>query len=430
MSVEIHPGGPIRATVRVPGSKSYTNRALVCAALADGQSTLRSVSDSDDTALLANGLNQFGVLVRPAGGDLLVSGTGGHLTAPRFPIPVGNAGTTFRFLLSLACLARGRTVFSVSQRMAERPIDDLLESLRALGASVQAMPWVPQFEVHGLGLAGGRASVKGGRSSQFLSSVLMVAPYAAGKTTIELEGTLVSEGYVAMTLEVMRQFGVRPGGGEGHLYEIVPTRYRPSTYDIEPDASSATYPLAAAAITAGEVLVEQFRQGLQADAGFRDILLQMGCRAVSRPGAAGICCDGPLRGIEVDMNTMPDAVPALVAVALFAGSPTHITNIAHLRYKESDRMGTVQRELARTGADIRVGEDFLEIHPAPLHGAELDPHDDHRLAMSFALLGLRVPGIAVRNPSCVRKSFPQYWEMLSSLTSVSMRGEGSGAEHS
>jgi len=429
MSVMIHPGGPLRALVCVPGSKSFTNRALVCAALADGQSTLRSASDSDDTSLLANGLNQLGVLVRSDGGDLVVTGTGGRLTAPRYPIPVGNAGTTFRFLLSVACLARGRTVFSVSERMAERPIDDLLEALRALGGNIQAMPWVPQFEVHGSGLTGGTARVRGERSSQFLSSLLMIAPYAAGETTVELEGPLVSGGYVEMTLEVMRQFGVRPGGGGGHTYRFGPQRYTAGSYKIEPDASSATYPLAAAAIAGGEVLVEHLGQGLQADAGFRDLLLQMGCSAVSRAGASGIRCEGPLQGVEVDMNRMPDAVPALVAVALFAATPTRVRNIAHLRYKESDRMGVVQRELAKAGADIRLGEDFLEVHPSPLHGAELDPHEDHRLAMSFALLGLRVPGIVIGNPSCVSKSFPRYWEMLSSLTSVSGRAHPPAARH-
>jgi 3-phosphoshikimate 1-carboxyvinyltransferase len=423
MTVTIHPSGPLRATVRVPGSKSYTNRALICAALAPGESTVRAASDSDDTSLLSNGLNQLGVLVRSDGSDLKVSGTGGRLTAPRYPIPVGNAGTTFRFLLSLACLARGRTVFSVSERMAERPIDDLLESLRALGATVRALPWVPQFEVEGGGLAGGAVRVGGGRSSQFLSSLLMVAPYAGGATTLQVEGALVSGGYVEMTLEVMEHFGVRPDRLAGDSYRCVPARYGPATFEVEADASSATYPLGAAAIAGGEVLVEGLRSGRQADAGFRDVLLRMGCRDLRRSGATGVGCDGPLEGIEVDMNRMPDAVPTLVAVALFARTPTRVTNVAHLRYKESDRMGMVQQELARAGADIRLGEDFLEIHPAPLHGAELDPHDDHRLAMSFALVGLRVPGIAVRNPSCVKKSFPQFWDMLSRLTTV---GGGTG----
>jgi len=430
MNVAIHPTGKLQATVEVPGSKSYTNRALVCAALADGTSTLQRASDSDDTALLANGLNQLGVLVRSGDGNLQVHGTGGVLSAPRFPIPVGNAGTTFRFLLSLACLAEGRTVFALSQRMAERPIDDLHNALVALGARIEAMPWVPQFEVHGGGLAGGVVRIKGSRSSQFLSSMLMVAPYASGETTIELEGPLVSEGYVAMTLEVMRQFGITPERSDGHRYSLAPSRYMPAVFRVEPDASSATYPLAAAAICGGEVLVQGFQKGLQADAGFLDTLVAMGAQEVRRGDASGIRCEGPLRGIEADMNRMPDAVPALVVAALFASTPTRLTNISHLRFKESDRMGTIQKELAKAGADIRLGEDTMVIHPASLRGAALDPHDDHRLAMSFALLGLRVPGIVVQNPSCVSKSFPQFWEMLSSLTSLSMQGEGSEAQRS
>ena len=421
MTRVIHPSGPLHATFRVPGSKSITNRALVCAALADGVSTLRNASDSDDTALMVNALNQLGVLVQRDGERMTVHGTGGVLHAPRFPIPVGNAGTTLRFLLSVAAIARGTVVLQGNDRMAERPNEDLLHALNSLGVGIRQMPGQAVFEIAGGTLRGGVAHVKGEKSSQFLSSLLLAVPYAEQPVEIALEGRLASESYVAMTLEVMRSFGVDVSGSVTQGLSIpAGLRYRPSDFMVEADASGASYPMAAVAIAGGEVLVPGFRlRSLQGDAGFAAVLRLMGCEIVEKEEGVLARRTAPLRGVSIDMNSMPDVVPTLAAVALFAEGPTSIRNVAHLRFKESDRLGALEEELSNLGADITCTDDGLDIRPTQLHGALLDTHDDHRLAMSFALVGLAVPGVTIGNPECVRKSFPRFWTEFDKATADS-----------
>ena len=259
MTREIKTTGKVNARVRVPGSKSITNRALVCAALAQGDSTIRDASDSDDTALMSNGLNQLGVLVRKNSDGLIVSGTGGKLYAPKFPIPVGNAGTTLRFLVSLASLAKGRTVLEGDSRMADRPIDDLLDALRQLGVDARALG--VRYVVEGGSFAGGEAKLKSDKSSQFLSSLLMVAPYAAEEVNIEVRGSLSSVPYVDITLDVMEKFGVRVECIDRRLFTVKSgQRYKAGEFRVEPDASGASYFFAAAAITGGRVLVGNLKR--------------------------------------------------------------------------------------------------------------------------------------------------------------------------
>jgi 3-phosphoshikimate 1-carboxyvinyltransferase len=414
----ITPSGPVRATVPVPGSKSLTNRALVCAALAPGTSQIHDPSDSDDTGLLANGLNQLGVLVRRAPGIMIVDGTGGKLYAPRFPIPVGNAGTTLRFLLSVAALARGTTIIEGNERMAGRPNEDLVESLHSLGVGVRHDVGTSRFEVDGGSLAGGRVNVKGQKSSQFLSSLLLVAPYARAEMTIRVAEGLTSASYVGLTLDVMSHFGAPVLQPDAFTFVVHPgNRYLLADYTVEADASSGSYPLAAAAITGGDVYVPGMREhSRQGDGGFAAILGRMGCRVEYDGKGVRVTGTGTLRGIEVDMNAMPDVVPTLLVVALFADGVTRITNVGQLRYKESDRAEGFAGELAKLGADVRVAGDAIEVHPGPLHGALLDTEDDHRRAMSFALAGLRVPGVEIENPDCVRKSFPDFWKAFDGMT--------------
>jgi 3-phosphoshikimate 1-carboxyvinyltransferase len=413
----IQPSGPLHGTMLVPGSKSLTNRALVCAALAQGESVIHNASDSTDTAMMINGLNQLGVLARPVGSDLIVEGTGGRLYAPRFPIPVGNAGTTLRFLLSVAARARGVTVFEGAGRMGNRPIGDLLEAFRELGVKVDHTEGIARYVIHGGTYAGGEVSISGEKSSQFISSLLLAAPGAGHGVTVNIVGALASAPYLAMTVDVMKRFGVAVEVS-GMRYALPPgARYHPASYSVEPDASSATYAFAAAAIAGGEVTVNGMQQqSLQSDAGLLDVLAAMGCAVRREPDHVTVSRSGDLGGVTIDMNRMPDAVPSLVAVALFAHGPTRITNVAHLRFKESDRLGTLADELRQLGADITVYDDGMVIAPAPLHGATLDAHEDHRLAMSFALIGLRVPGIAVSGSDSVAKSFPKFWEELERLT--------------
>ena len=412
---EIKTAGKVHALVRVPGSKSITNRALVCGALAHGDSTILDASDSTDTALMSNGLNQLGVLVRKSGDALVVSGTGGKLYAPKFPIPVGNAGTTLRFLISLASLAKGRTVLEGDVRMAGRPIDDLLDALRHLGVDARVLG--VRYSVDGGNLAGGDAKLKADKSSQFLSSILMVAPYAAKDVRIGVEGVLPSVPYIDMTLDVMEKFGVHVKCVDRRQFSVEPgQRYGATEFRVEPDASGASYFLAAAAIAGGEVLIRNVkRDSRQGDMKFVDILNEMGCSFREEEGGLRIQGAHRFSGIDIDMNALPDVVPTLAVTALFAQGPTRIRNVAHLRYKESDRLAALATELKKLGADITLTTDGLEIKPGPLHGAQLDTYDDHRLAMSFALVGLKVPGVVIENPECVKKSFPGFWEEFEKL---------------
>ncbi len=408
---------PLNATVTVPGSKSITNRALICSSLAKGKSLLLNASDSTDTGLLANGLNQLGVLVRRSDDTLTVEGGGGSLFAPKFPIPVGNAGTTLRFLLSLASLAKGRVVLEGDLRMAERPNEDLIQSLSALGVKQEAVLHQSRFVVDGETLRGGATSVDVEKSSQFLSSLLMVSPYAKEDVVIATVGQFSSEPYVAMTLAVMKEFGLSVDRRGERTFSIrAGQRYSPCTYVIEPDASSASYMLAASAICGGDVVVRGMKSNsLQGDARFLEILKAMGLTCDEDDVGMHVRGTGYYAGIEVDMNALPDLVPTLAVVSLFAQTPTRITNVAHLRHKESDRLHGLEIELRKLGADVTTSRNSMTIVPKQLHGAQLDTHDDHRLAMSFALIGLRVPEILVENPQCVKKSFPDFWTQFEKL---------------
>jgi 3-phosphoshikimate 1-carboxyvinyltransferase len=415
MIKEIHSSGPIKARIRVPGSKSITQRALVCAALAKGGSVIRNASDSDDTALMVNGLNQLGVLVRRNEDSLIVDGTGGKLYAPKFPIPVGNAGTTLRFLLSLAALAEGKTSLESDMRMADRPVSDLTDALRSLGVDSQVLG--TRYSVHGGGIEGGAAKLKAEKSSQFLSSLLMVSSYARSDVQIEVEGRLSSIPYVDITIDVMEKFGVRVEYFDRKWFTVRSgQRYRPTEFVVEPDASGASYFFAAAAIAGGEVVVEGLgRESSQGDVQFVEVLKQMGCEVEVVNDELRVKSVGKVRGVDVDMNAMPDIVPTLAVTALFAEGNTHIRNVAHLRYKESDRLQGLVTELQKLGASVTLLDNGLEITPAPLHSAQLDTYDDHRLAMSFALVGLKVPGVKIENPECVKKSFPTFWKEFDKL---------------
>jgi 3-phosphoshikimate 1-carboxyvinyltransferase len=409
--------GPLETTVRVPGSKSITQRALVCAALAAGESRIRNASDSDDTALMINGLNQLGILVRREGNDLMVEGKGGRIHAPKFPIPVGNAGTTLRFLMGVAALADGPVGFAGGGRMSERPVEPLLESLRALGVETTSLGFAGQWTVGGGGLRGGEVRVRGDISSQFVSSLLMVAPCARGEVRITVEGETVSEPYVAMTIDVMKRFGARAEREADGPFVVTPDHsYKPGTISIEPDASAAAFFLTAAGIVGGNVTVRGLgRASIQGDIGIVKSLLQMGCTMGETSDGLSIASQGRLKGIDVLVKDTPDLAPVLAIAALFADGPTRLKGAPHLRDKESDRIEVLGTELRKLGANITLFEDGIGIEPAPLTGAVLDPHGDHRLAMSFALIGLKIGGIAVEDSGCVKKSFPRFWEEFEKL---------------
>ncbi|HEX7377288.1 MAG TPA: 3-phosphoshikimate 1-carboxyvinyltransferase [Pirellulales bacterium] len=417
--IAITPRGPIHATVRPPGSKSVTNRALVCAALAEGPSVLQGALDSEDTQVMIEALTQLGIGVVPrwAEAAVEVQGRGGAIAANSGQLYVANSGTTVRFLAALVSLANGVFQLDGSPRMRQRPIGDLVESLRQLGVDAQAesLGDCPPVTIRAAGLRGGQATVRGDVSSQFLSGLLLAAPYARTPVTLVVEGELVSRPYVSMTLAVMKAFGIETECREMREFHVPRGQYRGRLYAIEPDASAASYFFAAAAITGGEVTVEGVSaESLQGDVRFVDVLKQMGCRVAfgaDRVTVAG----GKLQGLHVDMNAISDTVQTLAAVALFAEGPTSITGVAHIRHKETDRIAALATELRKLGAIVEEWPDGLSITPAPLRAAAIDTYQDHRMAMSFALVGLRQPGVVINDPGCTAKTYPNFWRDLENL---------------
>lgn len=427
----IEPRGPVAGLIAVPGSKSITNRALLLAALADGESVLTGCLDSDDTVVMRNALRALGVAVEIAGSTWHVQGQGGRFRVPASPLDCGNSGTTARFLTAALTLAPGPFVVDGNARMRERPIADLVVALRALGARLEFEGGTdcPPVRVLGGGLPGGRATIDGRKSSQYVSAVLQAAPYAQRDVELDfVEGKIVSRPYIDLTLASMRDFGARAEWrgtpGAERLFVEAGRRYVASRYAIEPDASSAAYPFCAAAITGGRVTVDGVRaNSLQADFKLLGLLERMGCRierAGERVTVAGPAATsaGParLRSLgEVDMNDFPDAVLAYAVVCLFADGPTTIRDVANLRIKETDRLAALETELRKLGAKAVAGPDSLHIEPRALHGAEIATYDDHRMAMSFSLAGLRVPGVVILDPGCVSKTWPDYFEAFRQL---------------
>jgi 3-phosphoshikimate 1-carboxyvinyltransferase len=424
-ALEIAPmAKPPSATVRVPGSKSITNRALVLAALSQSGCTLDGVLRSEDTEVMMAALRDLGFEVqqsdeqtdsiavdRPPGSRLIPAGEANLF--------VGNSGTTMRFLTALVSLGHGKYRLDGVPRMRERPIQDLLDALGQLGvkANSESGNGCPPVVVEAAGLHGGVVRIKGDVSSQFLSGLLMAVPLADKPTTIKVTGTLVSVPYVRLTLALMRTFGVEVIADRPLTYFHIPAnqRYKPIYYSMEGDASAASYFLATAAITSGRVRVEGLsRHSLQGDIRFLDLLREMGCD-VQRGDCSLDITGRPLRGIDADMNDISDTVMTLAAVACFAEGPTTIRNVAHIRHKETDRLAALATELRRVGAGVDEFADGLTITPRPLHGAEIETYNDHRMAMSMALIGLKVPGIVIKNPGCVAKTYPGFFDDLEKL---------------
>jgi 3-phosphoshikimate 1-carboxyvinyltransferase len=412
----IRPNAIFNTDVLLPGSKSYTNRALITAALADGKSTLSDSSASDDSRVMIFALKEFTV---PIDGDpkhLTIGGMNGKIQAPAKVLDISNTGTAMRFLTSFAAIAPGTTRITGDQQMQRRPIRALLESLQMAGIKTVSANGFPPVTVHGGTFHGGTIELDATKSSQFVSSLLLAAPYAKKRLVVRLKGIPSSRPYIDLTLHVMRYFGAEIEVQDYKTFAVDNTaRYLGQSFRIEPDASSAAYFFAAAAITGGRVRITNIsRDSLQGDMHFLDILDEMGCEVISRDD--GIEVHGKvLRGIEVDMNQLPDCVPALAVTAAFARGETSLMNISHLRYKESDRLHTLATELTRIGAKVELERDSMIITPQRLHGAVIETYNDHRIAMSFAIAGLRIPGIEITNPGCVSKSFPTFWQEFRKL---------------
>jgi 3-phosphoshikimate 1-carboxyvinyltransferase len=429
---------PPRATIRVPGSKSITNRALVLAALTRSRRPceVRGALRSEDTEVMIDALRRLGFDVRTDWDDSLVTVAAPEsaplIPASRADLFVANSGTTMRFLTAMVALGSGRYRLDGVPRMHERPIADLLDALRQLGvdARSKAGTGCPPVVIESDGLPGGHVRIRGDVSSQFLSGLLMMAPLARGPVTIEVEGPLVSRPYVDMTVHMIAahhpkgEAGLRIIDGPGEPLAFVTPGGEPCygrgdedahLFPVEPDASAASYFFAAAALTGGTVRVPgRGRPSLQGDVRFVEVLAAMGCHVEEDAGGLTVR-GGPLRGVDVDMNAISDTVMTLAAVALFTEGPTTIRNVAHIRHKETDRLAALAAELRRLGAGVEETADGLHITPRPLRPAEVETYDDHRMAMALALVGLRVPGVTVKDPGCVAKTYPHFFDDLEAL---------------
>ena len=422
-ALPIHPvSHPIEGTIRVPGSKSITNRALLLAALCDGPSKLEGALFSDDTRYMEAALNQLGVAVRgdERAATYEIDGCSGSFPNSEAELFLGNAGTATRFLTAALCLGNGVYFVDGIPRMRQRPIGDLLGALRNLGAEILSPNDCVPLEIRARGLVGGAVSIRGDASSQFLSALLLIAPKTRDGLEISIDGPLFSKPYVTMTLQMLRQWGALATDEDLQRF-IVPGNQslQAQNYIIEPDASSASYFFAAAAVTGGKIRVKNLgKRALQGDIEFVDVLQSMGC--VVKKAEKYIEVQGPpegkLRGVSVDMNAISDCVPTLAAIAPFADAPVEISNVAHIRGKETDRIAALSTELGRLGAKVEEKPDGLTIFPAKkLKRAAIKTYDDHRMAMSFAITALRSPGIEIRDPGCVVKTFPDFFERLEKL---------------
>jgi 3-phosphoshikimate 1-carboxyvinyltransferase len=406
---------PLDAVVTVPGSKSFANRALVCAALADGDSRLRGMPGGDDTVAMVSCLQALGIGVTMEGDDAVVDGSGGVIGARDVVVDANLAGTTSRFVTALAALATGPITIDGAPPLRRRPMGPLHDALAALGVTVEpgeSAGGLP-VTVRGPLTRGGTVAISGDVSSQYLTALMLIAPLLDGGLRLQLTTQLVSVPYLRLTAAVMASFDIADVSIDDDLIVVRPGRYAGRDQTIEPDASSASYPLAMAAVVGGRVQVDGLHRGsAQGDAVFADLLGRMGCTVDDDGGGLAVTRDParPLIGIDVDMADVSDLVPTLAAVAVTATTPTTISGVGFIRAKESDRLGDLATELRTVGADVSVTADGVRIEPAgPLHGGDLGTHHDHRLAMAFGVLGAAVGGIGVTDPDVVSKSWPGYW---------------------
>ena len=416
--IEIKPVQNLQTTVTVPGSKSYTNRALLIAGLADGECRLEKPLVSDDTKYMIRALKAFGIPVQEEKEAFLISGKGGKLSASNKDIFIGNAGTTMRFLTTFSALAPGKTRLDGDERMRERPLAGLLDCLTQMGVKAVSANGngCPPIDIEGGEVPGGEVQLAGDKSSQYLTSILLSAPYFKNDTCIHIQGDLTSKSYADITLDIMKTFGVHVDNESYQHFKVkAGDRYKAQTYRVESDWSSASYFLAAGAVTGGEVTLTDINpHSVQGDAQFTSVLEKMGCLIEKKSHSLHIK-GNPLRGISINMNNMPDAVQTLAVTALFAEGETVIQGIGNLRIKETDRISALANELSRLGAEVETGEDFLIIRPGDYKGAEIETYNDHRMAMSFAVAGLKIPGTRIKNPKCVEKSFPDFFKRFANF---------------
>ena len=400
-----------------PPSKSHTNRALVLAALTDGISVIKNYAICEDTIYMIRSLKKLGVKIIQKANELIVYGKGGNFNKKNVELFCGNAGTTFRFLTALSIFNSGEVTLTGSKRMLERPIGDLIEALSQLDIKIESNNGYPPVKVFGGYINPKPVKINAKKSSQFLSALLLIMPTLGKDFSIELENELPSLPYIKMTLQVLRDFGVKINHLEFRKFFLTKNlKLNPSKIIIESDTSSATYFFGSAAVLRKRIKVNGLRKDTnQADIKFVKVLKKMGCD-VKWGNDFVILTGKKLKGITIDMNDAPDSVPALAVVSLFANGKTLIKNIENLRYKESDRIQALANELSKLGAIVRTCKDFIEINPIKnYNSAVIETYNDHRIAMSFAIAQLKIPEIKIKNPECVKKSFPDFWQEFNKM---------------
>ncbi len=415
-----------RGTVRLPGSKSISNRVLLLAALAKGTTIVRALLDSDDTRVMLDALRALGVGVARVSDsdDYEITGAGGAFPVKQAELFLGNAGTAFRSLTAACALSGGEYVLKGVARMHERPIGDLVDALRRLGARIDYLgqEGFPPLRIHPADLAGDTTEVRGNVSSQFLTGLLMALPLRQRNTTIEVVGELISKPYIGITLAMLRRFGVEIARDGWQRFGVpAAARYQsPGEIWVEGDASSASYFLAAGAIGGGPVRVQGVgRDSVQGDVRFADALAKMGAQIDMGPNWIEACAprDGRLKAIDLDCNAIPDAAMTLAVAALFADGVTTLRNIASWRVKETDRIAAMATELRKVGATVEEGADFIRITPPEelIPNAVIDTYDDHRMAMCLSLVTLGGVPVRINDPACVNKTFPEYFRIFAGI---------------
>jgi 3-phosphoshikimate 1-carboxyvinyltransferase len=422
-SLTLQPISSVAGEVQIPGSKSLSNRILLLAALAEGQTTITNLLDSDDVRHMLNALSALGISYELSDDrrTCIITGRGQTLGNTDSALFLGNAGTAMRPLCAALCLSQGEYELIGEPRMYERPIGDLVDALRTLGADIDYLgtEGFPPLRIKANGLNGGEVSIKGNISSQFLTALLMAAPLANDDLTIHVDGELVSKPYIDITLHTMSLFGVEVIN-QDYQHFIIRTgqQYRsPGEIMVEGDASSASYFLAAAAIAGGTVRVYGVgADSVQGDKRFAEVLEAMGANVTYGPTFIEVTKGSELIGVDLDLNHIPDAAMTIATTALFAKGTTAIRNIYNWRVKETDRLTAMATELRKVGATVIEGDDFIEVTPpAQLIHAAIDTYDDHRMAMCFSLVALSNTPVTINDPGCTRKTFPEYFNLFKSI---------------
>ncbi len=412
---------PIKKTITLPGSKSFTNRALIMAALADGRSALTGASLSDDSRAMISALKKIGIRITNAGKNITVYGEGGRFRLFNGKINVGAAGTAARFLISLCALVPGEIILDGSERMRQRPINELVSALRKIGAKIQYQKKAGclPVKIRGENLTGRKVKMPGKVSSQFLTSLLLIAPVLKRGIEISVTSGQISRSYIDMTLTGLKERGIKVKNHNYKKYEIKPgARYKTGKYEIESDASGASYFFALAALTGSAIRVKNISpDSSQGDVKFCDLLRRMGCEVKKNARQKWIEVRGKkqLRAITADMENMPDSAQTLAVVAAFAKGKTKITGLSTLRHKETDRLKALKTELKKMGIKSQTTKNSITIAGGQPRGAKIKTYDDHRMAMAFAVAGARIPNVIIENPGVVSKSFPEFWRMLKGL---------------